>query len=85
MSRIGRKPIEVPSGVTVQVSPGAGMILRRIAHAVTQQQWTSVLIELVILILGVFLGFQVSDWANARANSAGGSNRPSAATTPDDG
>lgn len=44
------------------------MILRRIAHAVRQQQWTSVLIELVIVILGVFLGFQVSDWANERAN-----------------
>jgi hypothetical protein len=44
------------------------MILRRIAHHVKQQQWTAVLIELVILILGVFLGFQVSDWAKERAN-----------------
>lgn len=44
------------------------MILRRIAHAVKQQQWTAVLIELVIVILGVFLGFQVSDWANERAS-----------------
>jgi len=43
------------------------MILRRIAHHLQQQQWTSVLIELVILVLGVFLGFQVSDWANERA------------------
>ena len=44
------------------------MILRRIAHHLKQQQWTAVLIELVILILGVFLGFQVTDWANERAN-----------------
>lgn len=43
------------------------MILRRIAHHLQQQQWTAVLIELVILVLGVFLGFQVSDWANERA------------------
>src|SRR5690606_14071196 len=35
-----------------------------------RQQWTAVLIELVILILGVFLGFQVTDWANERANRA---------------
>ena len=63
MSRIGRKPIEVPSGVTVQVSPGAGMMLRRIAHHLQQQQCTAVLIDLVILVLGVFLGFQVTDWA----------------------
>jgi len=44
------------------------MILRRIAHHLKQQQWTAVLIELVILVLGVFLGVQVSDWANERAN-----------------
>jgi hypothetical protein len=44
------------------------MILRRIAHHLRQQQWTTVLIELAILILGVFLGFQVTDWANERAN-----------------
>lgn len=44
------------------------MILRRIAHHLQQQQWTAVLIELAIVILGVFLGFQVSDWANERAN-----------------
>ncbi len=44
------------------------MILRRIAHHLQQQQWTAVLIELVIVILGVFLGFQVSDWASERAS-----------------
>jgi hypothetical protein len=44
------------------------MILRRIAHHLQQQQWTAVVIELAIVVLGVFLGFQVSDWANERAN-----------------
>jgi hypothetical protein len=43
------------------------MILQRIAQSLKQQQWTAVLIELVILVLGVFLGFQVSDWADERA------------------
>ena len=46
------------------------MILRRIGHHLQQQQWTAVLIELVILVLGVFLGFQVTDWANERADRA---------------
>jgi len=46
------------------------MIFHRIAHHLKQQQWTAVLIELVILILGVFLGFQVTDWADERANRA---------------
>jgi hypothetical protein len=62
-----RKPynrrIEHRPGVT-----GGWMILRRIAHQLQQQQWTAVMIELAIVILGVFLGFQVSDWANERAN-----------------
>lgn len=46
------------------------MILRRIAHHLQQQQWTAVLVELVILVLGVFPGFQVTDWANERASIA---------------
>jgi hypothetical protein len=44
------------------------MILRRIAHHLQQQQWTAVLIELAIVILGVFLGFQVTDWASERTS-----------------
>ena len=46
------------------------MILRRIGYHLTQQQWTAVLIELAIVIVGVFLGFQVTHWANERANRA---------------
>jgi len=43
------------------------MILRRIAQNLKQQHWTGVLIELVIVVLGVFLGLQAQEWANARA------------------
>jgi hypothetical protein len=43
------------------------MILRRITQHLKQQQWTGVFIELVIVILGVFIGLQVQEWANARA------------------
>lgn len=46
------------------------MILRRIAHHLKQQQWTAVLIELAIVVLGVFLGFQVTEWASERADRA---------------
>jgi len=38
------------------------MITRRIVDGLRQQQWTSVGIELLILVLGVFLGMQVSNW-----------------------
>ncbi len=46
------------------------MILRRIASHLKQQHWTGVLIELVIVILGVFIGLQVDNWNQARQNRA---------------
>ncbi len=42
------------------------MILRRIASHLKQQHWTGVFIELVIVVLGVFIGLQVQDWNSAR-------------------
>ncbi|MGA9334705.1 MAG: hypothetical protein WBV39_10555, partial [Rudaea sp.] len=44
------------------------MILRRIASHLKQQHWTGVLIELVIVILGVFIGLQVDNWNQARSD-----------------
>ncbi len=46
------------------------MILRRIAQHMKQQHWTGVFIELVIVVLGVFIGLQVQDWNQARQDSA---------------
>ena len=43
------------------------MILRRIASHLKQQHWTGVVIELVIVVLGVFIGLQVDNWNQARA------------------
>jgi hypothetical protein len=42
------------------------VILRRIAANLKQQHWTGVFIELVIVVLGVFLGMQVSNWNEER-------------------
>ena len=42
------------------------MILRRLAEHLRQQHWTGVFIELVIVVLGVFIGLQVSNWNEAR-------------------
>ncbi len=42
------------------------MITRRILSHLRQQHWTGVFIELVIVILGVFIGLQVQDWNSAR-------------------
>ena len=46
------------------------MILRRLVHNLKQQHWTGVGIELVIVVLGVFIGMQVSNWNEARRDRA---------------
>ncbi|MBL0164131.1 MAG: hypothetical protein IPP82_10990 [Xanthomonadales bacterium] len=42
------------------------MILRRLTEHLKQQHWTAIGIELVIVVLGVFLGMQVSNWNEDR-------------------
>lgn len=46
------------------------MIGRRIVHHLKQQHWTGVFIELVIVILGVFIGLQVDNWNQQRQGHA---------------
>lgn len=45
------------------------MILRRLVENLKQQPWTAVCIELVIVVLGVFIGLQVSNWNEAQADA----------------
>ena len=44
--------------------------LGRLADALRQQNWFAVGIELVIVVLGVVIGFQVTAWGNERAARA---------------
>ena len=46
------------------------MILRRLSRSMKEQNWTAILIEFVLLVLGVFLGIQVSNWNEQRAENA---------------
>jgi len=46
----------------------AGTILGRLAQAVREQNWFAVALELVIVVLGVVIGFQVTAWGQARAD-----------------
>ena len=43
-------------------------MLRRVISNLRRQDWMAVAIELVIVILGVFIGIQVSNWNQARAD-----------------
>lgn len=42
------------------------MILRRLVQDLKEQHWTGVLIELAIVVLGVFIGLQVDNWNQGR-------------------
>lgn len=43
------------------------MILTRLTKAVREQSWLAVIIEFVIVIAGVVMGFQITAWNEARA------------------
>ena len=42
------------------------MILRRVVANLKHQHWTAIGIELVIVVVGVFIGMQVSNWNEDR-------------------
>ena len=44
------------------------MILRRVIEHVKKQEWTAVALDFVIVVVGVFIGIQVSNWNAARAD-----------------
>jgi hypothetical protein len=43
------------------------MLLRRVIEHVRKQDWTAVAIDFVIVVIGVFVGIQVSNWNETRA------------------
>ena len=42
------------------------MFLKRLAQGIRSRDWFTVLVELMVLIVGVFLGLQVDDWNQRR-------------------
>lgn len=46
------------------------MIVRRAANALKEQNWTTILIEFVLLVAGVFLGIQAANWNEERTERA---------------
>jgi len=43
------------------------MLLRRVTEHVREQNWTAIGIDFVIVVVGVFVGIQVSNWNETRA------------------
>lgn len=46
------------------------MILRRVISHVRNQEWTAIALDFVIVVVGVFIGIQVSNWNAARTERA---------------
>jgi len=46
------------------------MILRHLADAIRGQNWFTVLIELAVVVVGIFLGLQVDDWNERRKEAS---------------
>jgi len=46
------------------------MILRRVIEHVKAQNWTAVALDFVIVVMGVFMGIQVSNWNETRKSRA---------------
>ena len=46
------------------------MLMRRAAEHLRNQQWMAIAIDLAIVVLGVFLGIQASNWNDARIEQA---------------
>ena len=42
------------------------MLLRRFMHHVKDQNWFAVGLDVVVVIVGIFLGMQVTEWNDAR-------------------
>ncbi len=42
------------------------MIIQKLASAIRRQDWFQVVIEVLIVIVGIYLGLQVTDWTNER-------------------
>ena len=45
------------------------MILRRIITHLRRQEWTAIALDFLIVVTGVFIGIQVSNWNEARSSS----------------
>ena len=46
------------------------MLLRRITSALRKQDWGTVALEIMIVMIGIFLGLQVNAWNQSRIDRA---------------
>jgi len=47
------------------------VLLRRVVKHIKAQDWTAIVIDFVIVVVGVFIGIQVANWNDGQNNKAG--------------
>ncbi|HPN06952.1 MAG TPA: hypothetical protein PK050_14170 [Hyphomonadaceae bacterium] len=57
-----------PPEAAPPIAPPRGSLLTRITYNLRTQNWTAIVIELIVVIFGVFLGFQLTAWNTDLAN-----------------
>ena len=63
-------PMPTPPPPATPVPRRAATILGRLHDAVREQNWFAVGLEVLIVVVGVVVGFQVTGWGQARADAA---------------
>ena len=48
------------------------MIISRLASAIRHQNWSQIITEILIVVIGIFIGLQVDDWNTSRQERAEG-------------
>lgn len=55
-----------------EIATGArSVIFRRLAHAIREQNWFTIVLEIAIVVFGILIGLQVDDWNQQRLERAG--------------
>lgn len=62
-----RAPLEIRQFRFSMVAPGQGVpMMKRAAEALRRQDWAAIVIEFLLVVVGVLLAFQISQWASGR-------------------
>lgn len=59
-----------PAPSPPEASPPRASLLARIADHLRNQHWTAIAIEFLVVVFGVFLGFQLNTWSDANRQRA---------------
>ncbi len=62
----------IPSDARARQTRGktCRMILRRLSKAIREQNWFAVVLEFVIVVSGILIAFQITNWSEARRDQA---------------